>query len=204
MAAKPGSAEHMRQNAVFANAAYNLQNRMEGIPEGYMLDTELSNRNRAVYVNPELKKAVLAFRGTDLKSNSKYGDLGSDLLLAMNMRELSSRFRNATRAAQAVEAKYGDYEKHSIGHSLGASQASWVVRKRPKGSWQGTTYAAHLPTTSIPTEALNNLFWSRRNRQYLTNYAIAHDPVAAGNWLSGSTYRVKQTAGDPHSLGNYL
>lgn len=203
MSLKPGTADHMNHYAIFAKAAYQ-KDRMMGIPSGFFLDQELSNRNRSVYYNPESKKAVLAFRGTDLKSDTRYGDLSSDLLLALNMREFSARFKNATKAAKAVEEKYADYEKHSVGHSLGGSQAAWVIRKRPKGTWSGTTFASHTPTQAIHTEALSNLFTSKRNKAYLTNYTVKTDPISTGTWLTGSSYAVKPRDKDHHSLKNYV
>ena len=201
MAYRPGSVEHMRHYSAFAAAAYNRNNRMAGIPDGYILDSQLTNRNRAVYINPDTKTAVLALRGTSLKGDTKYGDLGSDTLLALNMRHLSSRFNNATRTAKQIEQNYPGYKYIASGHSLGGSQTAYVARRK---GWEGVSYAGHTPTTAIHTDALTGLFMNKKNRGVTTHYASPLDPVSVGTWMTGQAYNVKPRYADTHSLKNYM
>jgi hypothetical protein len=200
---KPGTKGHMQHYAKFAAAAYNRDDRMKDIPEGYMLDAELTNRNRAVYYNPSVKSVVLALRGTDLKSKEAYGDLGTDALLALNMRRFSARFNNATKTAKAIETKYADYRKTASGHSLGASSSNWVGRR---AGWDAVSYAAHTPVTDIHNEALTGLFAGKRNKKpgKTVNYSTPLDPVSVSTWLTGKSYTVKPRVADPHSIMNYM
>jgi hypothetical protein len=66
--------------------------------EGYDIDKELSNRNRTVYVDKDTGKAVVSFRGTDLSGSSRWGDLGTDALIAMGLGKHSDRMKNAKKA----------------------------------------------------------------------------------------------------------
>lgn len=202
MALAPGTEGHRKFYAQFANAAYNPKNPI--VPEGWEIDPALSNRNRQVFVNHVNRESVVAFRGTNPKN---YGDLSTDLLLALNMREFSSRFKNATRTAKQARDKYSDYRMTLTGHSLGASQATHAFNKL-RGSNNGTIslvgYSTHTPTTDIQRQAIRNLSTARSYSKNAAHYGVAYDPVSTGTFLSGNFYNVKQTARDPHSLANFM
>jgi hypothetical protein len=196
MALKPGSTEHRTLYATMAKAAYeNSEKRAIMAQSGYIMDTNRTNRNRLVYVNPTTKDVVVSFRGTNLKSENKYGDLGADLLYALNLRELSSRFCNAERAAKEIESAYPGYTYTSTGHSLGAGQALYVNKKR--SGWKAVTYSAHTPYSTVTREALHN-------QKDVTNYVVPIDPIANSTWMTGQAVSVKQTQKDPHSIDNFI
>lgn len=194
-----GTAAHRKHYAAFAKLAYD---RNSYVPPGYMLDESLSNRNRQVWVNHDDKRLVYAMRGTQPTSVHAAGDIGTDILLALNMRHFSSRFRNSVKTGKEAQRKYPDYQFTSVGHSLGGSSALHVAQHL-KGT-QAVTFAAHTPTTDIARQAIQNLAVKSPRQMGITNYTIAHDPVSTGTYLAGKSYNLKQTAKDPHALSNYF
>lgn len=206
MALSPGSDEHRRYYAQFARLAYQQPAFIDGnVPTGWQRDTALSNRNRHVFVNAADRQVVLALRGTQPASSHARGDLGTDLLLALNMRDFSARFRNSLRTAKQVRAKYAEHELTAVGHSLGASQAMFLHnRLGGSNAVKAVTYAAHTPTSDIQRQAISSLLGDKQRQRNLTNYVIPHDPIAAGTFLAGRSYTVRQTSKSPHDLGNYL
>lgn len=194
----PGSDEHRRHFAAFASAAYGNDTL---IPAGYVRDTALSNRNRAVYVNHETKHAVLANRGTVPKGATAAADLSTDAALAVGITGLQPRFKNALRAAKQMQAKYADYSHTATGHSLGGSLAMFVNKKLGMDT---VTFSAHTPMGDIQKEAALNLIGGGVRKRKITNYTTTLDPVALGTNLTGTATIVKQTAKSPHALANFL
>lgn len=197
--APAGTVDHRRFYAQFAQAAYKPG--QSTLHPGWEVDPELSNRNRQVFVNHTDKRSIVAFRGTNPKN---HGDIGSDVLLALNMRDFSSRFNNAKKTARDTRKKYGDYHITYTGHSLGGSQASWVHGSLRDKNSSAVTFAAHEPTSNIQKKALENLAHSRTAKKTVTNYVTKFDPVSMGTLLSGNYTAVEQTSKGPHDLANYL
>jgi hypothetical protein len=117
-----GAVDVMKHYAQLSSAAYGGGKDMGA--HGYEIDPELSNRNRTLYRHKDTGKAVLAFRGTELNTNNKMGDLGSDALLALGLHNVSSRFKNAKRATEAAINKYGKENLTLTGHSLVVARLS--------------------------------------------------------------------------------
>ena len=109
----------MKHYAEVADASYGAKDLSH---LGYTIDPEHSNRNRTLYTNRD-GKAIMSFRGTDLKSKSKYGDIGSDVLLGLGLKNLSARFKNSRKATQKAINTYGRDNLVLVGHSLAGSQA---------------------------------------------------------------------------------
>ena len=84
---------------------------------GYVLDEELSNLYGKVYVNEELKKIILTFRGTGFEN------LGSDwinnIIFAANSTayRLTPRYKTALRMYSLAMKKYKGYKFELLGHS---------------------------------------------------------------------------------------
>lgn len=169
---------------------------------GYRIDTELSNRNRTLYHNPETGKAVLSFRGTNIKNK---GDLGTDALLALGLKEISSRFKNANKAAKKTIEKYGKENVAFVGHSLGGSQALYVNSKHGVETHAYNPFVE--PKTSkahLLTKAMFSLF-----KKPVQNNAIIYktrtDPISIFANLSNAVVKtVKSSHKDGHSLKNFL
>ena len=84
---------------------------------GYVLDENLSNLYGKVYVNEELKKVILSFRGTGMEN------LGSDwvnnliFLANSSSYKLTPRFQTALKMYRESMKKYINYQFELLGHS---------------------------------------------------------------------------------------
>lgn len=195
--AKPGTAEHRQHYARFAQLAYENKETLQA-PDGWELDrSELTNRNRKLFVNHAERKVIYAFRGTNPRS---FNDLAMDAQLAVGLHKYHSRFANAVRFTKKARAAYKDYDMTTTGHSAGGSASHYVSKKTKTPS---VTFSAHLPTNEIQQEAIANLFGKRNKRNHV-NYSTVVDPVGLGNVLAGNSYIVPMRGSDPHSLKNFL
>lgn len=194
--------DQMQTAATLANAAYTRQ-----APDGWTVDSALSNRNRVALVNNETGKAVLSFRGTDLKSKqNKWKDLGSDALLAVGLQELSSRFRNAKKATKQAIDKYGSDNLELVGHSLGGSQALYSNAK------YGVKTTALNPGVSPKNarkgllDKLGDALFKRKAHSSATIYHSGpRDPISALSPLvNARVVQVKPRGKNAHSLSNFL
>lgn len=206
---KPGSDEHRRFYAQFANAAYNSE---APVPEGYSRDAELSDKTHSVFVNSKDKHVVLAHRGTVPNWNREgLAELATDAFLAKGRQLLTPRFRKAVAFAKTAQAKYGkDHAFTATGHSLGASQAAYL---NDKLGIPAVTYSSHTPMSEITREITKSLFkritrGKKGGRETLSNYTTLADPIALNTTISqyprGNTYIVKTKTRNPHSLQNFL
>ena len=198
----------MKFYANFANGAYDKADMSH---MGWNTDNELSNRNRQVYHHPETKKAIVAYRGTSLNSKSKWGDLGSDALLAVGLKGLSSRFKNAKRVAQATADKYGRDNVVLTGHSLGGSQALYANSKlamETHGYNPGVSPSD--ASQGIKKKVLDKVTFGLFKKPIKTNatiYSTRKDPISMlSPMVANATvkYVKKQKHLDSHSLGNFL
>lgn len=202
---EPGTEQHRKFYATMAALAYGdpLQ-----APEGYYVDPSLSNRNRQVYVNPQTRHAVMAFRGTQPGMNSQgIADLSTDAALAFGTEWATPRFRNAVYWARKMKETYGnDFNYTTTGHSLGGSQSHFVQKRLGIPS---VAFSAHTPTRRVPNEALGSILGFPKNHKGMVNYTTPYDPIGLGSlaayFTSKNTHVVPQTvANDPHSLRNFL
>jgi hypothetical protein len=169
---------------------------------GYKIDTELSNRNRTLYHNPETGKAVLSFRGTNIKNK---GDIGTDALLALGLKEISSRFRNANKAAKNTIEKYGKDNVVFTGHSLGGSQALYVNSKHGVETHAYNPFVEpKTPKASLLTKAMFSLF-KKPVQTNATIYKTKTDPISVFANLSNAVVKnVKASHKNGHSLKNFF
>jgi len=85
--------------------------------DGYVLDEKLSNLFGKVYVNHDLKKAVLAFRGTGMEN------LGTDWInnLIFDISDpgykLTPRYQTPIKMYKSAMNKYQGYKFELLGHS---------------------------------------------------------------------------------------
>lgn len=168
---------------------------------GYEIDPELSNRNRTTYVNRDTGKAVMSFRGTNVKNKA---DLGTDALLALGLKDFSSRFKNANRASKKALQKYGKDNVVFTGHSLGGSQALYANSKHGN-----TTYAYNpfveptTPKANLLTKGLFSLF-KRPVQSTATIYKTTTDPISLFANLSNATVKeIKAKSSNGHALKNF-
>jgi len=194
----------MQQYAQLSDGAYGAKD-MSHL--GYEIDPQHSNRNRTLYQHRESGKAILAFRGTDLKSKSKFGDLGSDALLALGLHGLSSRFRNAKKATDKAIATYGKDNLAVVGHSLGGSQALYANSKRGLEAHAFNPGVSGAMVRKNLMDSLGAQLFKRKPKPNATVYTTGKDIISGLSPLlvKTKTVLVKPKKGvNAHSLQNFM
>jgi len=96
---------------------------------GYNIVEDLTEKEYITAVNPQDKKVVIAFKGTDPKNI--YDDI-ADVEIGLGLAEtpilsyIPSRFNTAENIYKEVKNKYPDYEINLTGHSLGGTTARYI------------------------------------------------------------------------------
>jgi hypothetical protein len=108
----------------FIEASYNEKNPPKEI-EGFLLDTELSNKTAKVYHNPTTNETVIAHRGTQ-----GITDWANNLAYVTGNYEKTDRYKKGKKNQKKAEAKYGAENISTLGHSQGAI----IARKTGKNT----------------------------------------------------------------------
>lgn len=191
--------EQMHHYAELAGGSYGGKS-MEHL--GYEIDQELSNRNRTMYHNKETGKAVMSFRGTNVKNK---GDLATDALLALGLKDFSSRFKNANKYSKKAIEKYGKDNVAFTGHSLGGSQALYVNSKHGNETHTYNPFVEpKQPKANLLTKGLFSMF-KRPVQNNAVIYKTTTDPISLFSSLSNATVKeIKATSKNGHALKNFL
>jgi hypothetical protein len=197
----------MREFQPFAKAAYSAPSGEPSAMAGFHIDKRYSNVNHTLYASDtEPSKAVLTFRGTDIKNRN---DLGTDALLALHMEGLSSRFQNAKRTAIAAQNEYGDLS--ITGHSLGGSEALYASKSLKTPPSQTVAYSPHVSwaeSLGQKFKGVHDFFFKPKESQPSSTYIYKTqlDPVSAfvsPHYDNAHIVTVKQRNLSPHSLENF-
>jgi len=94
--------------------------------KGYVYDEQLSNKNNAIYYNPETKKVMHSVKGTNPFSAK---DLYTDAMLSMGMLKKTDRYKDSHKKLRQAKEKYGTDTADIVGHSMGASISSYIGDK---------------------------------------------------------------------------
>lgn len=189
----------MEHYAQLASGAYGGKS-MEHL--GYEIDPELSNRNRTTYYNKDTGKAVMAFRGTNVKNQA---DLATDALLALGLKDFSARFRNANKYSKKAMDKYGKDMVSFTGHSLGGSQALYVNSKHGNETHAYNPFVEpKQPKANLLTKGLFSLF-KRPVQSNATIYKTTTDPISMfANLSNAQVKEIKPTSKNGHALKNFF
>lgn len=135
--------------------------------EGFEIVPEFTTQDRTVYYHKNTKKAVIAFRGTDVHDwghgakgffhSRGFRDVTTDIILAAGEQGRSHRFKNAENVTRQVIKKYGKQNTIATGHSLGGSQAMHVSNKfgihaevyNPHVDWFSATTFSNYYNTAL-------------------------------------------------------
>lgn len=153
-------------HAVLSNLAYveNQEERQNLATEfGWTVDPELSDINATLFYNHQLEKAILAFRGTNIKNRD---DLAIDSDIAFGKRD-HTRFNEAVQRTEKAAGKYKDL--NLTGHSLGGTLALHAYEKL------GTPTRVYNPGASIKGDTLK--LHSRGNPEIIRH---KDDQVSSG------------------------
>jgi hypothetical protein len=169
---------------------------------GYEVDSDLSNRNRTMYYNKDTGKAVMSFRGTNVKNKA---DLATDALLALGLKDFSSRFKNANKYSKRAIEKYGKENVAFTGHSLGGSQALYVNSKHGNETHAYNPFVEpKQPKANLLTKGLFSMF-KRPVQNNATIYKTTLDPISIFSNLSNANVKeIKPKSKNAHSLKNFI
>jgi hypothetical protein len=95
--------------------------------DDYEYDPELSIDRAKVYHDPKTGQAVITHTGTDSAT-----DWLNNLAIATNTYKYTTRYKNAKKAQEATERKYGKQNVSSLGHSQGARLAEKISSDKNK------------------------------------------------------------------------
>jgi hypothetical protein len=191
--------DNMRHYAELAGGSYGGKDMTH---LGYEIDPELSNKNRTLYYNKDTNKAVYSFRGTNPKN---IHDLATDALLAVGLKDISSRFRNANKYTKKAIEKYGKDNLSLAGHSLGGSQALYVNSKH---GVEAQSFNPFVEPTVKKSNLLNKAMYAMFKKPVNSNaniYRTSKDPISLFSNLSNANVKtIQPKSKNPHKLkGNF-
>lgn len=96
---------------------------------GYVLDTELTNRERLVAWNPFNKKLLYVENGTQ---PSNLDDITNDLLIGIGVNKGSKRVEEAKNTLLKAKKKYNVPNATLVSHSLGGNVAHYIANEGDK------------------------------------------------------------------------
>ena len=152
---------------------------------GFRLDTSLSDREHKVFYDPNSKKVVVAYRGTDPRDRfSILGDIRSDYNILIGKEGRDRRFKRATTQFKGVVDKYQHqgYSFDTTGHSLGGALATHVTKKFPNRVSENLNYSRG--------SGLLEPFRTRPKNTW--DYSHAKDPISLGARLSKDVDKSKE------------
>jgi hypothetical protein len=202
----------MKEFAGFAKAAYGSDgsgHNYQDMP-GYHIDNRFTNENRVLYAsNDDPTKAVLSFRGTDVKN---LNDIGTDVLNTVGLQGLSARQKNSSRAAIAAKSQYSNLTL--TGHSLGGFEALAAAKSMKDPPAQTVVFAPHVSYFQNLQDSVANkvhdFFLGPKERQPNNTfiYKTETDPVTAyisPHYLNAHISTVKEINSlNPHSMENFM
>lgn len=178
--------------ALMIRQAYKPVNMRASVAE-YNYVPQLSNGLVAVYYSPQMRTAVYAYRGTDLKDMS---DLEADAQIATGRYRNSGRDIEIQNHARATLRNFTGVSKIIFcGHSLGGREA-WEVfyanRRDPRTSWVGFNSAPLGYDFAV---------YSRFHPDRAKAIRTHTDLISALDY--GNSRSVRAIESDPHKLSNF-
>lgn len=175
-------------NARLSSGAYSKEPQVDG----WSIDPDLSSDDYTTYTKDG--KAIVSYRGTDLKGKNWARDLSTDLLVGAGLQDLSNRMKKARIVAEKAQQKYGSDNLTTTGHSLGATQSAYVNRKL---KIPGVAFN----TGSTPVDLLTR----RKYTKGLKNITAEGDIISQFSGSNRATnIKVKPKVKNSHSLINFL
>lgn len=174
---------------IATNASYTGE-----VPEGYTKIDKHSKSGEVVVMETEDGDIHISFTGTD---PTNIDDLIADVHILTGTEEDNEQFKKSEELYKRIKAEYPDRKIHLSGHSKGAMQARFVACRHEVES---------AVTFNIGS---NPLVEYERNgdRDCVTkghHYKTAGDPISVGGYFNENVYIVPQTAGDPHTILNFV
>ena len=147
---------------------------------GFILQSEMSDKRHSVYFNPETKKSHLAVRGTSTKGDlDSLGNLGTDIALMLGFAERTARMAEAERKMNQMKYRYGGDNTVS-GHSLGGFITAELVGRH---NIEGHAYnpgSTHQDTFKNIACRFSFSQQCKNRRNNLIVHTVEGDPISMG------------------------
>jgi hypothetical protein len=163
--------------------------------KGYQLDSDLSDRETSVFVNPETKQVMIAHRGTDLSDPKTFlKDLKSDGNILIGKTRRDKRFLEAEEKFNQVKGKYSpeEYQLNVTGHSLGGALAKHVNQRHEGEIARDVNFSRG--SSPFPGWLGKKTAKPQDNQVDISN---AFDPISLGARMQGGNQVVDTTLRDP-------
>ncbi|MEY2703550.1 MAG: hypothetical protein RLY43_2189 [Bacteroidota bacterium] len=164
-------------------------------PDGYRIDTALSNKRTVTLVDDTNKKVIQGFRGTQSKN-----DIKDDILMGMGLNRYTKSYKQAYDSTLKAQNKYKGYDTTLTGHSLGAKRSLDIGNRLNL-----KTVAYDAPGSVWDLSWKNALYNTVRPNKNNKLYMTAGDPVSLGSYFSSGKKKVSLPKGkNVHTIDNYL
>jgi hypothetical protein len=200
-----GNAEETHLRAMLAETAYQRPTMRAGWMKknaldryGYIYDADNSDEHTAVFYNPQTKKVITSFRGTQLHHGTKTAveDLSTDAMIVLGLENFSTRFKDTKTKHDQVLKTYGDgWEHEVVGHSLGGSLANYVGRANKTESHAfnpGSVKSAGVGMSDRIRRTIDPKYKDEMDKHNV--YITGYDPLSVSEaWGAGvHYYKVKE------------
>ena len=162
--------------------------------KGYVYDEQLSNKNNAIYYNPETKKVMHSVKGTNPFSAK---DLYTDAMLSLGMLKKTDRYKDSHKKLRQAKEKYGTDTADIVGHSLGGSISSYIGSKNDKvhtldkGATIGTKTRSREKAFRSAGDAVSALSANAKNMTTLGSNNYLRDGVIMGALKAHNVSNIK-------------
>jgi hypothetical protein len=167
---------------------------------------KLSTKNYKTFLDKRTGKAIISYRGTDIKNLS---DLSADTAIFFGVEPLSQRFNDALLHAKAVEKTVGRGNVELTGHSLGGSEALYVTENTgmPSVTFNPGKTFYQFDLLGNYKQARNFLFpeSDKSNKMNAKIYTTKGDAVSFNaDRSNGEVTHVPACNYDVHGINNFI
>ena len=181
-----------------------------GFTQDWVLDTELSNPDVAVMVNPTTKEVVSSVTGSRFSDPvNKFRDISTDIGIALGVDKFGKRTSEVQGVVQQARDKYKDYDMTLAGHSLGGKVATNISHNL---NIPAVVFNRGSSPLGFVTDKIMNLFNRDKKPDQTIHYTTNNlakgviDPLSVSSALldDGETKMVdKRDGSQAHAIINF-
>jgi hypothetical protein len=189
---------HTTNSALASKSVYQhtSEERNQYIPEGFIVDSELSSKKILTLVNPETKEVISAFRGTQTA-----GDWKQNVGMGIGLETYNKDYKRSLKNTKKVQEKYKDYNITLTGHSKGSRNALSIGEKLNMN-----VEAFDGPTSLLDLHPHSILYNNIKKNPKANIHSTLGDPVGAGSLVAGSGNKniIIAKGLNPHTIDNHF